>query len=272
VAVLGPVETTGAGSVRCGGPGVAVALGGGDPAPERGADCREEGRYQTLGGVLAATAGTGLLAARRLGRRAAARRAAPSDPEPVVTPDPAADPGWRPALRSLVPFFGLLGGPHFWSGRRAQGLVIVRQLLLAFVMAIVLFAFVLSQLDLSPTNSTWPVGTAMVVVGVVALAGLAARPVVDRPLDCSTGPALARSWRTRLMVRLALAEAPALVGFAAAFLTGSPSPFYLGGVAALLAFARAAPTARHLADDQAAIDARGSSLTVVAALNGAEAS
>lgn len=143
----------------------------------------------------------------------------------------------------------------------------VRQLFLSFAVAIGLFGFVLVQLQLASEDGSISTSTVLAVVGAVAAVAFVVERLVERPLDCSSESKLMESWRTRFFIRIAFGEAPALVGFAGAFLWGATSPYFLGAAATAIMFARAAPSARNIADDQAELYDRGCSqslLTVIA--------
>lgn len=176
------------------------------------------------------------------------------------------DPGWRPALLALVPIFGVRAGMQRARNHPARGLVIVRQLFLSFALAIGLFAFVLVEIGLRPQDGSFSVSTVIGIVAVVAAVALVLGPIVERQLDCSDVGKLVESWRTRFFIRIALGEAPALVGFAGAFLSGRTVPYFVGAAAAVLMFTRAAPSVRNLARDQADLDDRGCGMSLATAL------
>lgn len=176
---------------------------------------------------------------------------------------PVEDPGWRPALIALVPIVGVRLAARRRRSHPTSGLVLVRQLFLTFAVAIVMFGFVLTQLDLSSGDAPMSSGLVTVLVGVVACVALVIGPIVERPLDGSSVGGLAETWRTRFFIRIAFGETPALVGFVGAFLAGSVFPYVLGACATAVIFARAAPSARNIATDQERLNDRGSALSLL---------
>jgi hypothetical protein len=201
---------------------------------------------------------------RRAGRMAPSRQSDASGSPELLRP--VEDPGWRPALIALVPIVGIRIAASRRRNHPASGLVVVRQLFLTFALAIAMFGFVLTQLDLSSADASMSSVTVMVVVGAIAFVALVLGPIVERPLDGSDVGRLAETWRTRFFVRIAFGEAPALAGFAGAFLAGSISPYVLGASATAVIFARSAPSARQIAKDQDGLDERGSSLSLATVL------
>ncbi|MGI8806519.1 MAG: PH domain-containing protein [Acidimicrobiales bacterium] len=181
-----------------------------------------------------------------------------AEPTPMIE-----DPGWRPALVALVPIVGVRVAAQRARNHPARGLVVVRQLFLSFAVAIGLFAFVLVQLNLASEDGSISTSTVLFVVGAVAAVAFVPGRLVERPLDCSSESKLMESWRTRFFIRIAFGEASALVGFVGAFLSGATSPYFLGAAATAIMFARAAPSARNIADDQADLYDRGCSLSLL---------
>ncbi len=173
------------------------------------------------------------------------------------------DPGWPIDARNLW----VLLIPGLLQRRiRRQGLSGLRQLrllFLAFCNAIVLFGVVLPFiLPLSGGDEA-----AFVFVAVLALVALVDYAVVrrlERPLVCD---ALAASYRTRFFVRIASAEAIALIGFAVSFNLGAAWVYYPGALLTAIGFARAAPTRAALQRDQQQLTGQGCGKSLVAALN-----
>lgn len=145
---------------------------------------------------------------------------------------PDADPGWRPLL----------------AGRIAGRLAALRLVFAAVVMGVLLLGVVVAVLERSDDGE--PTGSPVLAV-VVAAAGagvLATGELVGRrQLDCSSDPALANSYSSRFFVRLALAETPALLGFAGYVAVGRVELYLVGAAFALVGLSRAAPTVRRLA-------------------------
>ena len=103
------------------------------------------------------------------------------------------------------------------------------------------------------------------IVAALGLATLVAGGTLGR-LDGSSNDALAESYRQRLILRLATAEAPALVGFLLSFLVGNLVPYLVALPFTAIAFARAAPTDGNLQKDQDALNATGATADLRTAL------
>lgn len=266
VALISPVESSGKPSVDCGGPSVSVARSGGRHLEGRADDCRAAARDQVLGsGLFLVAGGVALIATRR--RRGRSQVTNPevvwNQVKPVMEPQhPGADPGWRPALLSVVPGVGARAA----QSHPTSELLVVRMLFLAFAAAIGLFGFVLTQLGLSSTTASLSPGKAMTIVGAVGIGALVLGPSIERPLDCASAGRLVETWRTRFFVRLAIGETPALVGFAAAFISGRVSAYFVGASATAVMFVRAAPSARNIARDQQELYIRGCQQSLYTAL------
>ncbi len=285
IALLGSVDSDGTPSVPCGGPAVSVAFGGGDAPVGWASDCRGAGADQALGGGIFLGGGAALLLERRVrewlgssrsrddlddavrggeriksvrGRWISASRArwleASHEPGPTQRGSELRgsvnDPGWRPAVKALVPLVGLRMAMKRRSASPGNGLVTIRQAFLAFPSAIAMLGFVLWLMGLKPAHNSPSAGLVTVVVGAVAVGAMAAGPLLHRPLDSTTDASLAETWRTRFFVQIALAELPALFGFTGALLAGAIAPYLLGAAVAAAMFVRVAPTARHLDRDQ----------------------
>lgn len=183
--------------------------------------------------------------------------------------NPDADPGWRPAisgaLRGLVPGWGMR------SRRRqpatADGLLILRGLYLSFVCAIGLIGVVVAILEgeegIRGSVAERPAALVVLAVGVASL--LAPR-LLARPLSCESETALAGAYRQRFFLRIAFAEAAALVGFTGFIASGAGWIYLLGASFTAVGFARLAPTVRHLDQDRDDLRRRGCSLSLTVAL------
>jgi F0F1-type ATP synthase membrane subunit c/vacuolar-type H+-ATPase subunit K len=127
------------------------------------------------------------------------------------------DPGWWSALRVLVPF-AVLSKRARQPGPNA--LVPLRMIFLSFVMALLLFGFLLifitggaEKKDVSPAL----VG-GVIAAGLIGVAG--ARWSQRRPLVITSAADLANSYRTNMFVGIALSEPAALLAFVACMITG----------------------------------------------------
>jgi hypothetical protein len=111
---------------------------------------------------------------------------------------------------------------------------------------------------------------------IVLADGVASLAVIrwfrSRPLDRSSPLALAGSYRSRMIVGVALSEDVALTGFVGAIITGEPLVWVLGLAIAAVGLAWVAPTSYDLARRQAQLDGAGSSVSLIGALtqDGAE--
>ncbi len=148
----------------------------------------------------------------------------------------------------------------------ADGLVVLRSVLLAFSGAIVLFAVVLTLLDPPAPDTTTSLGVAVALVAYGLVAIFLVTPRVERPLACDSDVVLAGAYRTRFFIRIAIAESVALFGFVAAFRFGPAWVFYVAGVVTLVGFARHAPSAGNLIRDQADLLSRGCERPLIGAL------
>jgi hypothetical protein len=181
------------------------------------------------------------------------------------------DPGWRAAVGLankglLMPWTAPSRGRSWGSG---DGLVMVRVLYLTFVEAVLMIGVVVIILDrygrVPDQGEPLPVAGLVVAGGVlVQLVGA----VVEKPLDASDPGALAASYRKRFFLRLAFAQAAALLGFGGFILTGAPVVFFLGLGVTLVGFARAAPTRAQLAADEYRLAPAGDTIGIGAALSG----
>ena len=181
--------------------------------------------------------------------------------------DPGGDPGWRPALRYAL--LTLVPGWHLWLNRRpgrSDGLVLLRGILLSFATALLLIGVVVAVLEtgaeLGTGTSAAPASLVVALFGVGCLVG----SVVERPLHCEDDARLAKSYTQRFFLRVALAEAAALVGFVAFVVTGSGWLYPFGALFAALGFGRLAPTSRHLQEDQERLRDSGCARSLVDAL------
>ena len=181
--------------------------------------------------------------------------------------DPGGDPGWRPAPRYAL--VTLVPGWRLWLNKRpgrSDGLILLRGILLSFAPALVLIGVVVAVLDagggLGTGMSAPPASLGVASVGLASLAGSA----LERPLHCEDDARLAKSYTQRFFLRVALAEAAALIGFLAFVLTGSGWMYPLACAFTAMGFWRLAPTAEHLREDEERLQASGCSRSLVAAL------
>ena len=179
---------------------------------------------------------------------------------------PPKDPGWQ-----LTPgVIARLLVPGAMQRLAAQGkwhaLVVTRFLFASFVNGLVLIGLLVVLFvpgvgaPEGGDRSLWI--AAIVVVGIGAtLFGFLFRP----GLDCSSDPALTSSFRTRMFLRIASAEAVALLGFVGALVTSTWWLYFLGLAFAAVGMFHAAPSARNLRNDQRKLVRSGCQRWIVAA-------
>jgi hypothetical protein len=150
----------------------------------------------------------------------------------------------------------------------ADLLVMLRSLFVAFCLGLVLIGVAVMVLGLSGVSSTsaLPAGVTAAVVGAWGAATWVCPRLIERPLLCASDDVLAGSYRTRFFLRLAFADSAALVAFVGFVLTGQPWMYLIGLLFAAIGFARLAPTARRLAEDQEHLSTAGCGRSLVAAL------
>jgi hypothetical protein len=149
-----------------------------------------------------------------------------------------------------------------------DGLRVLRILFAAFVLAIVAIGVVVVILEATAAFESSDLSPGLVAAGL-AILGAASQftlPVVRPGLDCSSDRRLAATYRTRLVVGLAVSETPALLGFAAFILTGEPLLYLLGAAVTAVGFARVAPSRRSLDRDQDDLTWNGCSRSLVEVL------
>jgi hypothetical protein len=172
------------------------------------------------------------------------------------------DPGWPNLLIMFVPF---------WVNRRAKGapesLTATRYLWLAFTYSLLLFGFVLWFIADGPGEVTTEATTAAYVVAGIGIAALIAnRWGWNRPLRTMDEMALLASYRTNLFLAIAFAEAAALAGFVATFVSGEWWVYLVGLTFGLIGMARVAPTSGNLDRLDERVREQGSPLSVRRAL------
>lgn len=164
----------------------------------------------------------------------------------------ARDPGWR-----------LVGTTD------APPLVRLRFLFTAFLLSPVTFLLALWFLiepgdqwrgDLAPDWALW---IPFAVSGASLLGAGWAR---GRALSGTTAEALYRSYNTRFLLGVALAEFAALLGVVIAFATSRLWPYLVCLAASLVGFALMAPTARNIERDEERLRAAGSPMSLWDAL------
>jgi hypothetical protein len=176
--------------------------------------------------------------------------------------NPEDDPGWARGMSALV--FLVPGVLQSRARRAPDGLLLLRQVIVAFSVALVLLGVVLASLN-PDSSATQPL---LMILVVMALGSVLAASRVGRlTLDCGSPERLASSYRTRFFLRVACAEAVAMAGFVFAVIGGGEWLYVAGAAFALYRFwSGIAPTRSVLAEDQRQLFARGCTLNLVAAL------
>ena len=173
------------------------------------------------------------------------------------------DPGWPPGRRVLL---FLIPGYLRRSAKDGDGLLMLRQVFLAFVSALIAFQVVLVLIGTTdePTNVALAIG--LLIWG--ALNVLAVEPLIERRAkpDCSSEVTLAGWYTTRFFLRVAFAESAALFGFVGFFVANVWWVYPASLITAAIGFARLAPTREHLVADQEALRSQGCNLMLVRAL------
>lgn len=163
-------------------------------------------------------------------------------------------------LWALVPGFGM---QRAMAGGNGSTLLVLRALFTSYVVALVVFGVVLAVIagGMEPGGTSTPAVTA----GITAIGALSIvlPRLVERPLDCSSEGALLGGYRTRFFLRLAFADAAALVGFVGAILTGEAWLYLVGVPFAAVGFVRLAPTTRNIDRDQDVLNQQGCGLSLV---------
>jgi hypothetical protein len=182
-------------------------------------------------------------------------------------PDQADDPSWlspRALLWALVPPLAV---------RRAQRagdlntLQMLRLFFTSFALSIVLIG--VAVLLIADDEKAEPrLDVSLVAAGVVAygLLSLVVPRLIERPLPCSDETALVVGYRTRLFLRIAFANAAALIGFVGFSLSEEAWMYPLGALFTVMGYARLAPSRRNLENDQQELSQRGCSLSLASAL------
>lgn len=176
------------------------------------------------------------------------------------------DPGWFSSSTLLTVFVPWLGV------QRAQkegviALAMVRQLFTAFASALLLIGMVVLFLA-SGSSSENAMSSDVAAVGVAGFGviSLIVPRLIERPLDCSDPGSLLASYRTRFFLRIAFADAAALVGFVGFFVASAWWLYPLGVAFAFVGFARLAPTQGNLQRDQEALNLSGCGQSLIQVL------
>jgi len=170
----------------------------------------------------------------------------------------------------MIPGVGVVLFRKYQSDHPFHGVTLLRTLFLVFTTSLMLIGAVVAILVNAAHFRGGELPTIPVAIGVsvVGVAGLGARQLFDKRLDCSGDGQLAASYRERFFVRIAFSEAASLAGFAGFVLTSRWWLYPLGAAFTAIGYARLAPTAVHLRHDQDALGAGGCERSLIAALAG----
>lgn len=163
-----------------------------------------------------------------------------------------ADPGWRSSvIGAIFPYTKKSFSPK-------DGLVALRQLFIAFCVAIIMFGVALTFLEIdSPAGNE---ASRNIYIGIIVAVGILAHIVIslyriNLPLDGEKN--IGDAWRTRMFIRIGISEVAALIGFAVAFIGAGYLPYFIGALFTFIGFYRAGPLRRHIASDNTKLQLDG---------------
>ncbi len=158
---------------------------------------------------------------------------------------PDDDPGWGSTRSVLGGMFLPMWRTHRRPPAGESALLTIRKVFLSFSMALVSFLFVLTVIDTSVEDPPFSPTAAALGVLAIGFVQVFVSWQFTRDLPCDIGGLLGM-YRTRFFLRIAFAEAAALIGFTLVFITGSLLPYLAGLIPAAVGFARLAPTRANL--------------------------
>jgi hypothetical protein len=173
------------------------------------------------------------------------------------------DPGWRPALKGIV--FGLIPwAGHSLARKAGRNTLEAARAVYASVFVVPIFI----SLVVPFTANGGDVSDPVVGVAVTAGAGMGALAAVvwtrRRPLAASSAQALAQSYLTNMVLGIAFAENPVLIGYVCIFIFGSVWSYVVGVTIGYIGLLLIAPTRSDIERRQAEI--HGSTLLLGRAL------
>ena len=147
----------------------------------------------------------------------------------------------------------------------------LRLVLISFIVALLAIGVVVAVIAEGVDADSGRISSTVAAGGIMAfgLASLVLVRLIEPRLDCTSDSSLIVSYRNRFFLRVALAEAVALLGFAAVFLTGDAWLYPLGGAITAIGFLRLAPTERNLERDQDTLNEQGCGRSLRAVLGSA---
>ena len=176
------------------------------------------------------------------------------------------DPGWRPAAKGIFFAFAPMLGPRM-AQRSTNGLLLMRQAWVSFTSAAcIIWVPVLWLWLAGDLTSGFDSRVAAAGVGVLgALPQLVALLALASPVAREEKAARAEAQSTFLL-RVALAEIAAVIGFIGFTLSLNPAVYLVGFVIALVGLLAAAPTAANIERMQQRLREAGSDVDLLSAL------
>ncbi len=164
------------------------------------------------------------------------------------------DPGW-PWSAAARP-----------RGTAPSILTSLRIIYLSLVAGVVLFTLVVGYLVATTEPPEDPPNQMAIVVVAVSVLALVLRSRIVPPLDATDDRSLASSYKSRMIVRMALGEAPVLFALVVFFLTFEWWMLALVVVIGIVGLAPPAPTRAAIEADQQGLMTQGSGLSLLDAL------
>jgi hypothetical protein len=181
--------------------------------------------------------------------------------------EPPIDPGWRDAWKGSlwVPTMFLV--PLRLGRSKVPTLLLLRRLFVMYAAALVIIGSVRASLGSTgpqwSTRSTAGVGLGVAAIGLLEL--FLMQRFVERPLPCDAA-GLPGAYRTRFFLRMAFADAPALVAFSFSFVSERWWLYLFGLAPAFVGFLHAAPTRAAIEREWRELEARDCGVNLLAAL------
>ncbi len=177
---------------------------------------------------------------------------------------PIADPGWGPTLRTLPKLFVPFVGMRTMAGQ-SDGLTALRMLWCVFAGALIL-VWIPVAIAAPELDGQVSVFTALIVVVAIGVSTQLAARMLGAGHDVTDASRFVASFQRTTLVRVALAEAAAIVGFVGFLLSGSAIIYGVGFAIAAYGHFDAMPASRRLGAAQQQVDEAGGDWSVVGAL------
>ena len=163
--------------------------------------------------------------------------------------------GWGSPKDILI---GMVAPKVAAKRRRSSMLAVLRSLFVSFCASLVMIGFVVLFLATDASGAASLSGAA--ACGIVALIGIAITIGLTffmPTLSCGSPGQVLGQYRSRFFLRVAFAQAGALIGFGAFFLSGNPVAFFVGLPIALFNLIRFAPTTANIVSEDRRLAAQG---------------